>query len=62
VNNEFERMWKEVTMAYFQVNRHFPGEIDENRDKLRQGSWSSGPDLIPGPNGCYAGLDNDIRC
>jgi hypothetical protein len=44
MNNELERIWKEVVMAWFKVLfKHLPGETEENHD-----SWYQGLDLNPG--------------
>jgi hypothetical protein len=38
VNNELERMRKEVVMAEFKVlSRHLPGGTEENHEKLQSG-------------------------
>jgi hypothetical protein len=34
MNNELERIWKEATVAYFEVlPQHLPGGIEENHEQ-----------------------------
>jgi hypothetical protein len=38
MNDEFERIWKETAVAYFNVaSRHSPGETDENHETPHSG-------------------------
>jgi hypothetical protein len=47
VNNELERMWKEVVIAEFKVLLwHLPGGAEQNPEKP-QNDWSLGRDSNP---------------
>jgi hypothetical protein len=42
MNNELERVWKEVVVAKFKILfQHLPGGTEENHEKLKD-SWSPG--------------------
>jgi hypothetical protein len=44
MNNELEKMWKEVVMAYFKIlSEHLPEGTEENHVKPQSGY------LVPGP-------------
>jgi hypothetical protein len=46
VNNESERMWKEVVIISFEVlSCYFPGEAEESHEKQRSGERKGG--LLP---------------
>jgi hypothetical protein len=54
INNELERIWKEVVIAKFKVLLwHLPVWTEEN---LSQDSQSLDPDLNPGPPKYKAGM------
>jgi hypothetical protein len=48
MNNELEKIWIEVVVAYFKdLSRHLPVGNEEKHENFSQRSWSPGQDFNP---------------